>query len=152
VPSTRSSDSIEKTASASPWRRSGEQLVDRGVRAVAADAFGVEDADADDEVVHRQRRAQPDAHLDRIAGLKDMTGLAVGAEQRDVRDLDLARAPASFRGAEHVGRAGRGLDGIVRQDGRRRLVGRHDRRDADSRAFASPAASSCSSRFSTSVM
>ena len=76
-----------------------------GVRAVAADAFGVEDADADDEVVDGERRAQPDPDVEPLAAVEDVAALAVGAGQRHVGDLDLARSPAAFGRAEHVRRA-----------------------------------------------
>ena len=50
----------------------GRQLLDVGVGAVAADAFGVEQAEADDEVVDRQRRAHADRHVEPLARLEDV--------------------------------------------------------------------------------
>ena len=55
----------------------GLQLLEVGVGAVAADALGVEDADADDEVVDRDRRAQPEPDVERLAAVKDVRALAV---------------------------------------------------------------------------
>src|SRR3954453_12698567 len=55
----------------------GNELGDRRVRAVAADTFGVEDADADDEVVDGKRRAHADPHVHRIAGGEHGAPLAV---------------------------------------------------------------------------
>ena len=63
------------TASASPAQALGRQLLDVGVGAVAADAFGVEEAEADDEVVDRQRRAHADPHVEPLAGVEDVPGV-----------------------------------------------------------------------------
>ena len=105
------------------------QLLEAGVGPVAAHPFGIEDADADDEVVDRERRAQPDPDRQRLARLEHVPALAVGRRQHDVGDLHLARSPPPFRRAEHVGRRLGGFDRMVRQHGGRRLVGRdHHRR------------------------
>ena len=63
-----------------------------------------------------------------IAGVEDVAALAVAARQHDVGDLDFARSPAAFGGAEHVGGRRRGLDRMIRQHRRGRLVGRHGHR------------------------
>ena len=49
--------------------RARRRALDVGVGAVAADAVGVEDADAEDEVGHRLARAHLQPNLDRVAGL-----------------------------------------------------------------------------------
>ena len=57
----------------------GLQLFDVGVRPVAADALGVEDADPDDEVLDRDRRAKPEPDVERLAAVEDVRALAVAA-------------------------------------------------------------------------
>src|SRR5262249_1303828 len=47
-------------------------------------------------------RRHVEANLDRIAALEHVTGFAVWTADRDVGDLDLARAPATFIGLETV--------------------------------------------------
>ena len=78
------------------------ELLDVGVRAVAAHPFAVEDADAEDEVVHRLRR--PDREPDRqpVAAAEDVR-LGAVALDGDAFDAHRPGAPAAFRGPEHVG-------------------------------------------------
>ena len=91
----------------------GLQLLEARVRAVAADALGVEDADADDEVVDRDAaRAARSGSSSGSPLWNTWPALPVRAGKLHVGDLDLARSPAAFGRAEHVGRPFRGLDGM----------------------------------------
>ena len=95
------------------------EFLEIGVGAVDADVVGVEQAEAEHEVGDLFLRRHVHAHLDRFAALEHVTGFAVRARDRDVGDLDLARAPAAFVGLESVLRAlrffgGRALAGFRR--------------------------------------
>src|SRR5579872_7380770 len=71
----------------------GFHLLDVGIRSEAADALGVEDADAEHEVAHGLRAADAKSYGDGVAGLKSERRLSVGADELDVADLDLAGSP-----------------------------------------------------------
>ena len=101
----------------SPSIASRHQLLDVRVRAVAAHALGVEQADAEDEVRDPLRRAHVQAERHALAGVEDVGGLAVVAGQRHLGDLDLARAPATLGGTEHVVRLPCGVHGALRKLG-----------------------------------
>src|SRR5262249_17912521 len=77
----------------------GGHFLEVGIRPVAADAVGVEQAHAEDEVVGRLSGPHLYANRHRIAGVEDEGRLAALIDERDVGDLDLARSPAPFDGS-----------------------------------------------------
>src|SRR2546423_9718563 len=81
----------------------GNGSLDMRVGAVAADTLGVEDPDAEDKIAHWLVGMDAEADLQRLARLEDVGRLTIRACQVDTGDLDLARSPASFDGAEHIG-------------------------------------------------
>ena len=86
-------------------------LLEVRVGAVAADAVGVEQADAEHEVVDRVLRAdvKPNRHRRRRCGTRTTAARSCrGARRRTISDL--ARAPASFGRLEHV--AARGIGSV----------------------------------------
>ena len=87
--------------------RCGRHLLEIGVGAVAADAVGVEQADAEHEVVDRLRARGPSGGSPSDRRSERRTTAARRVEQRDVGDLDLARSPAPFGRLEHVRRSDR---------------------------------------------
>ena len=70
-------------------------LLDVRVGAVAAHAVGVEQADAEHEVVGRRGAREPSGERAAASPVwKTNDGCAVAIEERDLGDLDLARSPA----------------------------------------------------------
>src|SRR4051794_7278723 len=67
------------------------QVLDIRVRAVTADAFGVEDSDSDDEVLIFHWRSKPHSNRQGFAAVKHVARLLVRTKQLDLGDLDLAR-------------------------------------------------------------
>jgi hypothetical protein len=65
-------------------------VFDIGVRAVAADAVGVEQTDAKHEVGHRLRGMDVHAQGQTIAGVEDVRRLTALVQQLDAINLDLA--------------------------------------------------------------
>src|SRR5262245_26421987 len=80
------------------WLRS----FDVRVRAVAADAFGAEDADAEDEIGQPLMRLDAEQDFDRLTRLEDVRGRAVAAPKVDTENLGLARSPSAFACRAHV--------------------------------------------------
>src|SRR4029079_12333976 len=99
-----------------PQDADGLQVLDVGVRAVTADALGVEDPDSDHEILILNRRSKRYADGEWLAAVEDVPGLAIRTAQLNVRDFNLARTPSPFGRPKHVSRAGSRLDRVVRQD------------------------------------
>jgi hypothetical protein len=79
-----------------------DATVDLRVRAVTANALGVEDADAERKITHALIRADVKPDLHAFARLEKMRRLPGRANHFDSRDLRLARSPSAFGGCEHV--------------------------------------------------
>src|SRR5574339_999774 len=94
----------------------GLQLLNARVRAVTADAFGVEDSNPNHEILILNRGSKPDPDGQRFTAVEHVTGLLVRTIQLNLGDLDLARAPAALGRTEHVSRSFRGLDRVVGKD------------------------------------
>src|SRR5207248_8169401 len=65
------------------------KFFERRVRAVAGDAFGVIEADAEDEVVRWPIRAHLELHVHALTRLKDVRRLPASVLQRHAGNLDL---------------------------------------------------------------
>src|SRR5258708_17758539 len=74
----------------------GVHLLEIGVRAVAADAIGVEQSESKDEVVGGIRCAHFDSHRHWLAGMKHVRSLRLPVEERHVDDFHFARTPSPF--------------------------------------------------------
>src|SRR5687768_4001487 len=74
----------------------GLEFFEVGIRAIDANVVGVEQAKAENEVGDLFSGRHFHADLDRVAALKDVTGFMARTRERDIGDLDLARAPTTF--------------------------------------------------------
>jgi hypothetical protein len=89
------------------------ELFDGGVRAVAADAVGIEQPHAKHEVVRGLVHPRFEPHLHGLAGLKDVTDGAIAAVECDLGHLDLARTPSTLGRLEHIGWCVHDVGGLV---------------------------------------
>ena len=80
----------------------GLELFKIRIGAVDAHPISVEQAEAEHEVGDGLLGRHRHVHLDVVAALEDMARLAIGTADRDVGNLDLARAPSAFGGLEPV--------------------------------------------------
>src|SRR5262249_22449519 len=98
----RAVDEIERVDGESHLPGSGHLRVSRAfdvsVCSVAGHAFGVEDRDAEHDVVRRPRSAYVEYELHAITRLKDMSGLTVRTYQPYARNLNLTGAPSALIG------------------------------------------------------
>jgi hypothetical protein len=115
----------------------GRQLFEPRVGAVTTDAVGVEQSDAEHEIVRRLPGADLHPNRQRFAAVEDEPGFPRFVEERDVDDFNLARTPAALGGRRRIRRVRRrgrvglllSLHGLRRRRGELRLLRPFDRRE-----------------------